>query len=173
MPTIDIQPHIEEQITEITKTATFLRSREDAFSEARRANNLELCSALETGPARYLLKQSSWQLTILLCSVFDTDTDERVTLRKFASKANASSDYTALESKHAEVLGLLREFRNAKIAHLIPKLAKQMKTDLWLHDVLNLANDVEDLVEKITNRNLARADNAWHDECLKFWRSIS
>src|SRR5215469_386972 len=172
MAVIDIQSHIEKQIADITKTAMFLRSREDVWSEANKASDLELCKALETGPARYLLKQASWQLTILLCAAFDSDRDERVTLRKFSSATNVSSDYKTLESKHVSVLGLLREFRNTKVAHLIPALAEQMKSDLWLHEVLDLANDVKDLVEKITGKSLVGADNTWQDECMKFWRSF-
>ena len=171
MPVNDIQSHIEKQFDEITITAAFLNARMDVSREAHQASNIKLCEALQTGPARYLLKQSSRYLTILLCPVFDADTDERVTLRKFARATNADSDYVILERNHAKVLGILKNFRNAEISHLIPKLAEQMKDDLVLHEVLDLANDARNLVEKITNRAFSSA--TWRDECLKFWRSVS
>jgi hypothetical protein len=172
MTAIDIQPHIEKQIAEITKTATFLRSREDVRSKARQTSDVELCKALETAPAQYLRKQASWQLAIMLCAIFDPDTNDRVTLRKFANSNNVSSEYEDLERKHESVLGNLRNFRNSKVAHLIPTLAEKMKSELWLHEVLDLANDTEDLVEKIAQKNFAGAGNTWLDECLNFWRNF-
>ncbi|MGH8281319.1 MAG: hypothetical protein ACRERZ_03915, partial [Gammaproteobacteria bacterium] len=81
---------LQLKIRDIANAAAFIRTRDNALEKAIEKNDIITIDRLHSATARFLVKNISHNLVIMIRALYDADSTDRNTLIKYAKETNSN-----------------------------------------------------------------------------------